>query len=233
MSTMKKVLTIAIGMFFTLFLQVESTQAQEAKTLSNNIEVGVGFTSGGTIAGVGYWQDWGVLKNKALRLGYGVRFTGFLGSDADHASAPPKFWNDETMRDSLLVSSPQMSNIALYIGASYLIADRFEVGFNIDALGYTFGGDKDAIHTSTSGDGTETAAKVNPGSVTALLLGPNDIGMVRSDFFVGYKINENWKARVGFGPLFTEYRTETELQEGNTRYRGTYGMILLGANYSF
>lgn len=231
MNSMKKLLTVAIGIFFAMFLQVQSTYAQEAKTLNNSIEAGIGFTSGGFIGGIGYWQDWGVLKNKALRLGYGVRFTSFSGSDGNHASAPPEFWNDETMRDSVFVSSPQMSNIALYVGASYVIADRFELGFNIDALGYTFGGDKDAVHTSIS-DGVETETVVNPGSVTALLLGPNDIGMVRSDFFVGYKFNENWKATVGFGPLFTEYRTETELQEGNTRYRGTYGMILLGVVYS-
>ncbi len=229
---MKKGLTVAIALLFGMFLHVQTTHAQELKNPNNSIELGVGFTSGGFIGGVGYFQDWGVLKNKALRLGYGVRFTGFSGSDGNHASAPPAFWNDETMRDSLFVGSPQMNNIALYIGASYLIADRFELGFNIDALGYTFGGDKEATHTATSGNGAETATTVNPGSITALLWGPNDIGMVRSDFFVGYKFNDNWKARVGFGPLFTEYRTETELQEGNTRYRGTYGMISLGAVYS-
>jgi len=226
---MKKVLAVAIGILFAMFLQVQSIQAQEAKALNNNIELGVGFTSGGTIAGVGYWQDWGLGSKKALRLGHGVRFSGYFGSDVTHISAPPEFFTDETKQDSIFVSSPQMSNIALYIGGSYLIGDRIELGFNIDAVGYTFGGDKDATFTS---NGVETATTVNPGSVTALLLGPNDIGMVRSDFFVGYKFNDSWRARLGVGPLFTEYRTETELQAGNTRYRGTAMMILIGAVYS-
>jgi len=227
MNTMKKGLTVTLALLFGMFLQ--STHAQEAKALNNSIEAGVGFTSGGFIGGVGYFQDWGVLKNKALRLGYGVRFSAYSGSDITHISAPPEFFTDEAKQDSIFVSSPQMSNIALYIGASYLIADRFELGFNIDAVGYTFGGDKDATFTS---GGTETATTVNPGSITALLLGPNDIGMVRSDFFAGYKFNDSWRARVGVGPLFTEYRTETELQEGNTRYRGTSMMILVGVVYS-
>jgi len=227
MNVVKKGLTLIICMIFGMFLQVENMNAQDNP--SNNIELGVGFTSGGTIAGVGYWQDWGLGQKKAFRLGYGVRFTGYFGKDVNHISAPPEFYTDEAKQDSIFVSSPQMSNIALYIGASYTIRERFEVGFNIDALGYTFGGDKDATFTS---DGATTETTVNPGSITALLLGPNDIGMVRSDFFAGYKFNDNWKVRLGVGPLFTEYRTETELQEGNTRYRGTSMMILVGAVYS-
>jgi len=39
---MKKVLTVAIGILFAMFLQVQSIQAQEAKALNNNIELGVG-----------------------------------------------------------------------------------------------------------------------------------------------------------------------------------------------
>jgi len=205
MNSMKKVLALATGILFAMFLQVESIQAQEAKTLNNNIEIGVGFGNG-TTAGIGYWQDWGLGQKKAVRLGYGVRFTTYSGSDVTHISAPPEFYTDEAMQDSIFVADPQMNNIALYIGASYVIAERFELGFNIDAVGYTFGGDKDATFTS---DGMETATTVNPNSITALLIGPRDIGMVRSDFFAGYKFNDNWSARVGYGLLFTEYRTET------------------------
>lgn len=226
---MKKGLTVAIALFFGMFLQVQTTQAQEIKNPNNSIELGVGFASDAFVGGIGYYQDWGLGKKKAFRLGYGVRFSAYSGSDVTHISAPPEFYNDEAKQDSIFVSNPQMNNIAVYIGASYVIRERIELGFNIDAIGYTFGGDKDATFTS---NGVETATTVNPNSITALLIAANDIGMVRSDFFVGYKFNDNWGARLGYGLLFTEYRTETELQEGNTRYRGNPGTITVGVVYS-
>ncbi len=226
---MKKILTVTIGILFCMSLPVQNTYAQDAPNPTHNIELSLGMTSNGQLGGLGYWQEWGLGKTGAWKLGYGVRFTGYFGKDVTHISAPPEFYTDETMQDSVFVASPQMSNIALYIGAGYVIKEKFELGFNIDALGYTFGGDKDATFTS---EGNETATTVNPGSITALLLGPNDIGMVRSDFFAGYKFSDTWKVRLGLGPLFTEYRTDTELQTGNTRYRGASMMILASVTYT-
>jgi len=226
---MKKALTITIGLLFGMFIVIQSTNAQEADNPSHNIELGLAVGSG-QLVGLGYWQEWGLGKNQAIKLGYGVRLSSYFGKDVDHISAPPDFFNDVATQDTVFVSSPQMNNLALYIGAGYLIRDKVEVGFNIDAVGFTFGGDKDA--TYTGGGVVERPTTVNPGSVTALLLGPNDIGMVRSDFFAGYKINDTWKARAGFGYLFTEYRTPTELQAGNTRYRGVFSMIMASVTYT-
>lgn len=226
---MKKALTVAIGMLFTMFLQVQNMNAQESANPSHNLELSFAMSSNSQIGSVGYWQEWGLGKNQAFKLGYGVRFSGYFGKDVDFISAPPEFYNDVAKQDSVLVGSAQMNNIALYIGASYLIRDKVELGFSIDALGYTFGGDRDAIFT---GDGVSTPTTVNPNSVAVLLIAANDIGMLRSDFFVGYKFNETWKARAGFGPLFTEYRTPTELQTGNKRYRNASAMISLGVTYT-
>lgn len=228
---MKKGLTITIAMLFVMFLQIQTVHAQDGETTSNpshNVELSIAVGTG-VLGGVGYWQEWGLGKNKAIKLGYGARLSSYFGKDVNHLSAPPDFFNDEATQDSLFVGSPQMSNLALYIGAGYLIKEKVELGFNIDVVGVTFGGDKEAIYT---GDGVPTPTTANPGSITALLLGPNDIGMVRSDFFAGYKINDTWKARLGFGYLFTEYRTPTELQAGNTRYRGVFSMISASVTYT-
>ena len=73
---------------------------------------------------------------------------------------------------------------------------------------------------------------MNPGSVTALLVGPNDIGMLKAEFTTGYKFNEQWNTRLGLVSLYTEVRTETELQPGNTRFRGEARMPFLAVTYT-
>jgi len=232
MTIFKKTFIVAIAVSLFLFLQVQDSTAQESDNtsrLSHNIDLSLAGLANSQIVSLGLWEEWGLGKNQAWKVGYGVRLSSYFGNQINHFSAPPDFYNDEATRDSVWVGKPQMSNIALYIGAGYVIKDRVEIGFNIDVVGYTFGGDKAATYI---GAGNEVTTTVNPGSVTALLIGANDIGMVKSEFFAGYKFNDKFKARLGWVSLFTEYRTPTELQAGNTRYRGTGLMPMLSATYT-
>lgn len=226
MNTMKKGLIITLSMFLALFLQAQDSNSESR--LHHNIDLSIA-AGVGSMGSLGYAHEWGIGRNQAWRVSYGVRLSSYFGKNVNHFSAPPEFYNDEATRDTVWVENPQMNNLALFIGAAYVIKERVEIGFNIDAVGYTFGGDKAATYI---GNGNETTTTVNPGSLTALLIGPNDIGMVRSDFYVGYKFSEQWKVKLGYNLTFTEYRTPTELQVGNTRYRGTGTMVLLGVTYT-
>lgn len=163
-----------------------------------------------------FQHSWRLGAKQRWDLTYGGRITSYFGNDIDHTSAPPAFYGDAATEDTVFLSSPRMSNVAIYIGATYSIKNKVPIGFNIDAIGYTFGSDLEGIYT---GDGVSAPVTVNPGSITALLVGPNDIGMLKAEFFVGYHINDKLTVRAGINNMYTEVRTPTEIQAGNTRYR--------------
>lgn len=214
----------------TTFAQTEEgAERPPSPRLNHNFDLALGGLTDFQIGSIAYQQEWELGKKRAWRLSYGARLSSYIGTDITHVSAPPDFYGDEATQDSVFVTNPQMNNIVVYIGATYVIKNRVELGFNIDAIGYTFGGDKDATFTA---EGVETATTVNPGSVTALLVGANDIGMLKAEFFAAYKFNNTWKARVGLVSLFTEYRTPTELQAGNTRFRGEGRVPFLAVTYT-
>ncbi len=227
MNIMKKGIFVAMSIFIAFVMQAQDSEGNSR--LHHNVDLAISGVPSSQMVSLGYLQEFGIGKKQAWRLGYGVRLSGYFGNNITHVSAPPEFYNEDATRDSVWVSNPQMNNIALYIGASYVYKNMIEVGFNIDAVGYTFGGDKSATFISNANEATTT---VNPGSVTALLIGPADIGMLKSEFFAAYKFNEKWKVRAGWVSLFTEYRTPTELQVGNTRYRGTAIQGLLAVTYT-
>lgn len=197
--------------------------------MTHNFNLSIGVGSSYQIVSPSYFHTWKVGKRRALQLSYGIRHSHYFGKDVTHRSAPPEFYGDEALEDSVFVGDPKMGNITLFIGASYLIKNRVELGFNIDAIGYTFGGDRDAIFTSS---GVETPVTVSPNSITALLVGANDIGMLKVEIFAGYKFNSRWTARIGVNNLFTEYRTPTELQAGNTRFRAEGTAFMVSGTYT-
>lgn len=198
----------------------QQAMAQEAETmgLRQDLDLAVGGGDGSVLASLAYQHTWALGKKDQWRLSYGLRFTSFSSNKAmEFYSAPIDYYLIEEKTDTLTVGSPSQSNIALYLGATYRIKDKLELGFNIDALGYTFGGD--AAATFKGGNQT-LPTTVSPNQMTALLMGANDIGMIKAEFFVGYQLKENWMIRLGFNNNFVEYVTSTELQPGNTRFRG-------------
>ena len=211
-----------ILLFFACFwgMQLAAQQGDYVELRNRQLleETGLSLAVGGNFfaPSLFYQHSWRLGAKQRWDLTYGARITSYFGSDIHHASAPPAYYGDPSLEDSVFVVSPRMSNVAIYIGATYSIRNKVPIGFNIDAIGYTFGGDLEGVYT---GDGVSTPVTVNPGSITALLVGANDIGMLKAEFFVGYRINNFFTVRAGINNMYTEVRTPTELQVGNTRYR--------------
>jgi len=44
---------------------------------------------------------------------------------------------------------------------------------------------------------------------TALLVGSNDLGMIRTEFMIGYWVSDKVMLRLGLTSLNTEYKTAT------------------------
>ncbi|ANQ48261.1 hypothetical protein MY04_0879 [Flammeovirga sp. MY04] len=195
--------------------------------LDGSVQVGTDF-----IGSLAYGHSWGLGQKKKFVIGTGLRFSVFQGysnQSKDFFSAPPEYYGKEEKQDTLSIVSPNQMNIALYISLSYRIKSKFEVGMNIDAVGYTFGRDQNAFYTGNGSTQATTAISNGP---SLLLVAANDYGMLSSEFYVQYHINTKWSARLGFAHTFTEYSTPTELQPGNKRFRGVSDGVMIGARYN-
>ena len=201
----------------------------------------VGSSQGTFSASFG--RDWRMGKAQKFGLGIGGRFTTYLGQNQYYETAPAKITSGSTGPgiifqdnipaniDTLLVSSPQVNALNIYINLSYQISKRFLVGFNIDAIGFSFGGSKTANYINGA-TGAITSAK--PTTFNLLLVSDNDLGSLNSELYLKYEWKERWSIKGGIQFLFTEYTTSTKVQtypEPNDRFRNKTLMGELGISY--
>jgi hypothetical protein len=173
-------------------------------------------------------------KENKLMLGYGMRYTMYLGINRHYVTAPAELTSGRTgpavfftenvveNMDSLLVnrSLHHGFNGVIYLG--YQFHEQWSVQFNIDAFGIAFGPDVEGEVISdqkSSADQINFAAK--PTTYNVLLISDNDIGLLNSELYLQYKNPAGYGLRFGASFLFTEYTTSTpvEYNFNNNRFR--------------
>ena len=182
---------------------------------------------------IDYFHLWKLGKAKKIEVGFGGRFTSYVGSSQYFSSAPANLAADITKSDSILIQSPQVNALNLAINLGYTISPKFGVGFSIDAVGITFGGNKSVSYINGN-QGQATAASPTP--LNILLVGNNDQGTLNSEFYLRYFFNNSYAIKVAYQYLFTEYTTETEVQrlpETNDRFRNKASLLSLGLTKKF
>ncbi len=228
---------------FTLFFSSTSF-AQQARTI-DQVEANFGFAKYQGALSIHCSHLWKVGKPGKLTIGLGGRITSYLGANQYYITAPAKLTSGSTGPlvifkeniddniDTLLVKSPQVTMINVSINIEYQFFSRLIAGFNIDAIGFSFGGKQPANYINGT-TGKNTTAK--PTSFNALLISDNDRGSLNSELFAKYKLNEKWSVKAGAQFLFTEYTTETEVQqypEPNDRFRRKSLLLGFGVSYKF
>lgn len=192
-----------------------------------------------------FTHGWRPGKNEKFEVGIGLRFTSYLGQNQYYITAPANLTSGATGPqvifkenipeniDSLLINWPQINALNLAIHLGYQINSRFTVGFTIDALGFSFGKSTSARYINGA-FGQTTSAK--PTAFNFLLVSDNDLGSLNSELFAKYYWNERWGIKAGAQFLFTEYTTQTEVQqvpEPNDRFRDKSLLIALAITRSF
>jgi hypothetical protein len=208
-----------------------------------NATIGIGKEEG-TLS-VAYGKDWGVFKSKKFGIGLGLRFTSYLGANQYYRTAPAKLTSGKTGPlvlfspdieeniDTFLIKSPQVNSLNLMINLRYKFNEKILVGFNIDAIGFSFGGRKNGNYINGF-EGAMTNAK--PTSFNILLTSDNDRGSLNSELYVKYFLDEKWGVRAAAQFHFTEYTTDVEIQQNpkpNDRFRNKSLMIAFGVTYQF
>ncbi|MBL7842604.1 MAG: hypothetical protein JNK44_01985 [Cyclobacteriaceae bacterium] len=196
-------------------------------------------TSQGTFS-ILYGHDWEFGDKKKFAVGLGGRFTSYFGSNQYYRTAPAELTSGSTGPfvifkpdieaniDTFLIMSPQVNSINLLINLRYVLNNRLHLGFNIDAIGFSFGSEKDGAYLNFP-EGAVSTAK--PTAFNILLISDNDGGSLNSEFYARYFLNKKWALKAGAQSCFTEYTTNTEVQqfpEPNDRFRNKSLMVALG-----
>ncbi|MFT3935557.1 MAG: hypothetical protein QM726_18160 [Chitinophagaceae bacterium] len=202
----------------------------------------------GTVA-ASYVHNWQLGKKKKWEAGLGLRYTGYFGKKKDFTTAPGRLARTSTIPflivfagqktenwDTLNVQKAFIHSINLSANAAYDFSRKWSAGFNIDVIGFTFGRTSSAVLTSNGIGKTEPSAK--PASFNLLLTGDNDLGNLNSEFYVKYKLNEQWGIKAVYGFYFAEYKTNSIVQiapDGTQvdRFRNKVNTLGLGVSYCF
>lgn len=211
--------------------QIDSSKVMDQNSLYSSLDFG---TNGSNhAANIGMHYDWHFGKKRRLIVGSGLRFQTFFGSDVIFTSAPPEFYGVAENMDTLTAPAPSIYSINAIINLGYHVTPKLFLGFNIDAFGFSFGPNGTPTYTS---NGMSQKVKVNPTAMNVLLVGANDIGSLKAQFFARYKFSEHFAVQAGMQNLFNELTTEKVWQtvpEKNDRFRAASSQGFAGLTYYF
>jgi hypothetical protein len=250
---MKKLQFLAILLFPTLLFAQQKTPF-----ISRNIqEAGALLNSNGSLSALALTgiQYWGVgKKKKNFKLGLGARLTSSFGSNKlEYITAPAILTSGQTGPgvffaeqitqniDTLSLNSTQVNALNAYLALRYDFAQKWGIEFNIDLVGLSFGGNKDAKLVYGDGNQSIQNSKAKPTTLNALLISDNDLGSLNSAFMLSYKFMPQIKVLAGASFLFNEYTLESPVSYTNSigtkvnaeRYRTKQLMFGVGINYVF
>lgn len=214
--------------FLIVFLASEiSAQESVIPKTVQFIQTGAGLGNNQISLSAAYLYNWNLGEKKKFFIGTGARFTSFFGKDNNYLSAPAKLANETAATDTILASKPRVNAINLLINLGYNFSNDLQAGFNIDAIGLSFGG-----NTTVNTPNTNTTAK--PSGFNVLLVGNNDIGTLNSQFYLHYKLNHKLGVNAAYQYLFTELTTNIAVQTlptENDRFRNKASMFYAGLTY--
>ncbi len=240
---MKQLFFLLVGITF-----LTAAQSQNAARTNQFGAFSVGFGNKTATVAAAYNYHWKLGKKQKWEIGAGIRLTSAFGSNSYYTTAPAKLTSGKTGPgvlfaenipqniDSVLFKRTQVNALNLSVNFAYNFNAKFSAGFNIDAIGFSFGGNQKGSYLGNNGIGAATTAK--PTSFNLLLVSDNDLGSLNSEIYGEYKFNSKWGARLGFQFLFNEYTTTTKVQttptgEKNDRFRVKLPGVSLGVSYSF
>ena len=204
--------------------------------------------SEGAVA-VSYVHNWRIGRKRKWEAGLGIRGTSYFGTKKNFTTAPGRLSRSTTIPfvivfagqktenwDTLTVQRPFVTSFNLSANFGYNFNHRLSGGFNIDLIGFSIGRKSSAILTSNGVTRTEPVTKVPAFNV--LLTGDNDYGSLNSEFFLKYKLAEQWAIRGIYQFYFAEYKTTTIKQtapDGTLvdRFRNKANIFGVGVSYQF
>lgn len=192
-------------------------------------------------------HNWDLGKKNRFAVGTGIRFTSYVGSEQFYITAPARLTsgstgplvifkkNIEANIDSFRIESPHVVAVNLFINLRLRISANIHAGFNIDAIGFSFGKRKSGTYINQT-ENRVVSEQARPTAFNLLLVSDNDRGSLNSELYLTYSIHARWSLKIAAAFLFTEYTTDTDVQqnpETNDRFRNKSLMLAFGVTHRF
>jgi hypothetical protein len=225
---MKK-LIIAIGLIAT----VNSFAQTKSKSVLKDLNYGVSTMIGqGLIEpslDVKKYFSLSAKKQTKFQLGFGVRLSKISGGYClPYTTAPAKITKGSLTAapnlanvDTVGLDNTNITALNVLLALNYHINSKFNIEFNIDLAGFSFGGKQNVYLRDKAGvDNIVATATATPTSKNLLLVSDNDWGTLHSELVGSYKLSNHLKLKSGFGFLFSEYTL------GSSTYSNTSGIVV-------
>ncbi|MEO5979275.1 MAG: hypothetical protein ABI477_22740 [Chryseolinea sp.] len=203
--------------------------SSEYKT-ENYFDLAIGASKGNFSSALSWSHLYGIGKNQRFKIGYGARFTNYIGANKYFSTAPAKYTSTkqgittifsktlEANLDTITTTTASINTLNLALFFQYRLLKKFDIGFNIDVIGLSFGPKKPFnILSSDFDDGQEPVQSASPTRFNLLLTSDNDIGSLNSEFYVKHALTQRWSIRAGLAFIFAEFRTQQDLSFDNGR----------------
>jgi hypothetical protein len=237
---------VLLSLFFftpTTFFSQNDVDGKKRYKYNNNFELALSASN--QFMGALSWTHFhSITKKKRFKIGYGIRFNMQSGKNLYYTTAPAKLTSKRTDPgvlfseifyenvDTFYVTKSQNNSINISINLQYTLNNKLDIGFNIDALGFAFGGKTTGKYISSQSAENNSIQSAAPTSYNLLLVSDNDIGMLNSELYARYWLKQNWAIKVGASFVFTEYNTYNKLRLENDRWRNKALMGMIGITYS-
>ncbi|MGL4599590.1 MAG: hypothetical protein ACRCYO_18845 [Bacteroidia bacterium] len=222
----------------------ETTETPQGYKYNTPIDLAFATNGAQSAIALSWTKFHAVTKKQRFKIGYGIRFTSQFGKNLTYRTAPailtsgqrgPQVFFSETIEkniDSLVVSSTQHNALNINIHLQYTIKEKYDIGFNIDAAGFTFGKGVTGKYVAYQSAANGTMQTASPTAFNLLLVSDNDLGTLNSELYFRYWLNSSWAIKAGACFLFTEYTTANKLRLENDRWRNKSLMGLIAVSFS-
>lgn len=160
-----------------------------------------------------------IVYNHEIKVVPGLRYN--VGIRQNLAFGERKFTLNN---QSTIIDDISSYSVNLMLGLEYISTRKFLAGFNIDVFGGNFG-------TRTFKTvGTDPVYTIKPEYTNALLGGSKDKGTLNSEYYIGYRFNDNLTVKAGLSHylLTLEYSNN----KGNGRIQSFSNLPFIHIQYS-
>lgn len=243
----KVLILLAIILLSVSLVFGQENKASYFKNGLNNYALAASTNGSVSVFSIGWNHLHAVSKNKKFRIGCGFRFNSNFGK-GDYRTAPSKltsgvespfviFADDKLENfDTVSINNFAVNSLNASIHLNYAFNHKWEVEFNIDAVGFSFGKAVTADYNSSKRYSTNPAfsntQEAKPTSYNLLLISDNDIGSLNSEIKIKYFFKPNWAINFGGTFIFAEYTTTNKLFKDNDRFRQKTFMPMIGISYN-
>ncbi|WP_317899599.1 hypothetical protein [Aurantibacillus circumpalustris] len=242
---MQRVFLFSILCFLSLSVLSQNEESEKkGYKFNNNFDLALSASSNQFLGALSWTHFHAITKKKRFKIGYGIRFNVQSGKNLYYETAPAMLTSKRTDPgvlfseifheniDTFYVAKSQNNSLNISINLQYTIKEKLDIGFNIDAVGFTFGGKTSGTYIAHQSSDNGSVQTSKPTSFNALLISDNDIGMLNSELYARYWIKEKWAIKAGVSFVFTEYTTDNKLRLENDRWRNKALLGMIGITYS-